>query len=93
MTAIPRRRSSASLRLAREFDVDLDLHLDVGDSPDGMLIHQVLDLTERYRRGGRVVAGHMAKLSLLPPAEVGALARRLADAGIAVTVLPRPTSI
>src|SRR5712691_9678450 len=74
--------------LAREFDVDLDLHLDVGDSPDGMLIDQVLALTERYRRGGRVVAGHMAKLSLLPPAEVAALARRLADAGIAVTVLP-----
>jgi cytosine deaminase len=74
--------------LAREYDVDLDLHLDVGDSPDGMLIYQVLDLTERYRRGGRVVAGHMAKLSLLPPAEVAALARRLADAGIAVTVLP-----
>jgi cytosine/creatinine deaminase len=74
--------------LAREFDVDLDLHLDVGDSPDGMLIHQVLELTERYRRGGRVVAGHMAKLSLLPPAEVAALARRLAGAGIAVTVLP-----
>src|SRR5947208_7683975 len=74
--------------LAREFDVDLELHLDVGDSPDGMLIHQVLELTERYRRGGRVVAGHMAKLSLLPPAEVAALARRLAGAGIAVTVLP-----
>jgi cytosine deaminase len=30
----------------------------------------------------------MAKLSLLPPAEVAALARRLADAGIGVTVLP-----
>jgi cytosine deaminase len=74
--------------LAREYEVDLDLHLDVGDTPDGMLIYQVLELTERYRRGGRVVAGHMAKLSLLPPAEVAALARRLADAGIAVTVLP-----
>jgi cytosine deaminase len=35
-----------------------------------------------------VVVGHMAKLSLLPPAEVGKLARSLADAGIAVTVLP-----
>jgi len=41
-----------------EFDVDLDLHLDVGDSPEGMLIHQVIELTERYGRGGRVVAGH-----------------------------------
>src|SRR5690349_7342798 len=28
--------------LAREFDVDLDLHLDVGDSADEMHIHQVL---------------------------------------------------
>jgi cytosine deaminase len=74
--------------LAHRFDVDLDLHLDVGDDPAQMHIHQVLDLTERYRRGGRVVAGHMAKLSLLPPAECAALARRLADAGIGVTVLP-----
>jgi cytosine deaminase len=73
--------------LASEFDVDLDLHLDVGDDPRQMHIYQVLALTERYRRGGRVVAGHMAKLALLPPAEVAALARRLADAGIAVTVL------
>jgi cytosine deaminase len=74
--------------LAREYDVGLDLHLDVGDSADEMHIHQVLALTERYKRGGRVVAGHMAKLSLLPPAEAAAMARRLADAGIGVTVLP-----
>jgi cytosine deaminase len=74
--------------LAREFDVDLDLHLDVGDSPEHMDIHRVLALTERYKRGGRVVVGHMAKLSLLPPAEVADMARRLADAGIGVTVLP-----
>src|SRR5204863_4332685 len=74
--------------LAREFDVDLDLHLDVGDSPAHMDVYRVLELTEQYKRGGRVVVGHMAKLSLLPPAELAALARRLADAGIAVTVLP-----
>ena len=74
--------------LAREFDVDLDLHLDVGDSADDMYIHQVLALTERYKRGGRVVAGHMAKLSLLPPTEAASLARRLADAGMGITVLP-----
>jgi len=74
--------------LAREFDVDLDLHLDVGDSPAHMDVYRVLELTEQYKRGGRVVVGHMAKLSLLPPAELAALARRLKDAGIAVTVLP-----
>lgn len=74
--------------LAREFDVDIDLHLDVGPTPEGMYIHQVRELTEKYKRGGRVVVGHMAKLSLLPPAELAKIARSLADAGIAVTVLP-----
>ncbi len=74
--------------LAREFDVDIDMHLDVGNTPDAMDIHLVLDLTRKYRRGGHVVVGHMAKLSLLPPDQVATVARRLADAGIAVTVLP-----
>jgi cytosine/creatinine deaminase len=74
--------------LAREFDVDIDIHLDVGASAEAMNIHLVRDLTEQYRRGGRVVVGHMAKLSLLPPQRVAALARSLADTGIAVTVLP-----
>ncbi|MGA6962047.1 MAG: amidohydrolase family protein, partial [Xanthobacteraceae bacterium] len=74
--------------LAREFDVDIDIHLDVGPTAEGMNIYLVRELTEKLRRGGRVVVGHMAKLSLLPPGEVAALARSLADTGIAVTVLP-----
>jgi cytosine deaminase len=74
--------------LAREFDVDVDIHLDVGDTPEGMDIHLVCELTEQYRRGGRVAVGHMAKLSTMPPSEVAALARRLADTGVSVTVLP-----
>jgi cytosine deaminase len=74
--------------LAREFDVDIDMHLDVGNTPDGMHIHQVRTLTNKYKRGGRVVVGHMAKLSLMPPDEMAALARDLANSGIAVTVLP-----
>jgi cytosine deaminase len=74
--------------LAREFDVDIDIHLDVGDTPEAMDIHLVCELTEQYRRGGRVAVGHMAKLSTMPPSEVAALARRLAETGVAVTVLP-----
>jgi cytosine deaminase len=74
--------------LAREFDVDIDIHLDVGDTPEAMDIHLVCELTERYRRGGRVVVGHMAKLSTMEPHQVAVVARRLADTGIAVTVLP-----
>jgi cytosine/creatinine deaminase len=74
--------------LAREFDVDIDMHLDVGPSAEHMDIHLVRELTDKYKRGGRVVVGHMAKLSLLPPTQFTALARSLADSGIAVTVLP-----
>ena len=74
--------------LAREFDVDIDIHLDVGDTPEAMDIHLVCELTEQYRRGGRVAVGHMAKLSTMPPGEVAALARRLVETGVAVTVLP-----
>ena len=79
--------------LAREFDVDIDIHLDVGDTPEALDIPLVCELTEQYRRGGRVVVGHMAKLSTMPPHQVTILARRLAEVGIAVTVLPATISI
>jgi cytosine deaminase len=74
--------------LAREFDVDVDIHLDVGPTADQLYVHQVCDLTEKYRRGGRVVVGHMAKLSTMRPERMKAVARRMADVGVAVTVLP-----
>jgi cytosine/creatinine deaminase len=74
--------------LAREFDVDIDIHLDVGNTPEAMDIDLVCELTQQYRRGGRVVVGHMTKLSTMPPVEVAKIARRLADIGVAVTVLP-----
>jgi cytosine deaminase len=74
--------------LARAFDTDIDMHLDVGNTPDSMDIQLVQELTDKYKRGGRVVVGHMAKLSLLPPDKLAALAKSLADSGIAVTVLP-----
>ncbi len=75
-------------KLAREFDADIDMHLDVGPSAEHLDVHQVIELTEQYRLGGRVTVGHMAKLSLLPPDELEQTARRLADAGVNVTVLP-----
>jgi cytosine deaminase len=74
--------------LAREFDAEVDIHLDVGDDPEEMDVPLVCELTEQYRRGGRVTVGHMAKLSTMPPDRLAATARRMADAGVAVTVLP-----
>ncbi len=74
--------------LAREFDVDVDIHLDVGPTIDDMDIHLVCDLTEEFGWGGRVAVGHGTKYSCLPPDQLRGLGKRLADTGVAVTVLP-----
>ncbi len=74
--------------LAREFDIDVDIHLDVGPTADELDIYQVCDLTEKFDWGGRVAVGHGAKYSLLPGDKLRDLGKRLADTGVAVTVLP-----
>lgn len=84
--------SSAQIRrvfeLAREFDADIDMHLDSGISPEHLDSVLVCELAETYGWGGRVAIGHATKLSTMPPDEQAAWARRLGDAGVAVTVLP-----
>ena len=74
--------------LAHAHGVDIDMHLDSGDTPEPADIHQVCTLTEQYKMQGRVAVGHMTRLSTMPPATLDPLMRRIADAGVAVTVLP-----
>ena len=74
--------------IADRFDIDIDFHLDFDLDPSWMHLDEVARLTEKYRRGGRVAIGHATKLSALAPDVLDATARRLADTGIAVTVLP-----
>jgi cytosine deaminase len=74
--------------LAREYDTDIDMHLDSGNSPADMDIHLVCELTKQYGLGGRVAVGHGCKYSTLPPPDFTRLAAEIADAGVAVTVLP-----
>jgi cytosine deaminase len=74
--------------LAKEFDVDVDIHGDGGYTTHDMMIWQICDHADRLGWGGRVAIGHGNKYSCLPPAELEALGRRLAASGVAVTVLP-----
>jgi cytosine/creatinine deaminase len=74
--------------LAERFDLDIDFHLDFDLDPTWMHLDEVCRLTDAFRRGGRVAIGHVTKLSALAPDALDAVARRLADAGVAVTVLP-----
>ncbi len=74
--------------MAREFDVDVDMHLDFGNTPEGMTVEHVCNRTEEYGYGGRVAIGHVTQMSTLEVPEFERITKRLADAGVAVTVLP-----
>ena len=75
-------------RIAREFDADIDMHLDFGNSADYLDIDYVCELTEKFGYGGRVAVGHVTKLTFLRRDQMERLTRQLASTGVAVTVLP-----
>ena len=74
--------------LARRFGVDIDFHLDFGLDPAHLDLDEVCRLADHHKWGGRVAIGHVTKLSALAPDRLETAARRLAGAGVAVTVLP-----
>ena len=84
----PKGQIDRVFALAREFDTDIDMHLDFGPDTDSFDLDYVCQLTERHGYGGRVAIGHVTKLSALPPTRLQEKARRLSEAGVAVTVLP-----
>ena len=84
----PRGQIDRIFAIARDWDAEIDMHLDLGDTPDGMQVEHVCRRTEEYGWGGRVAVGHVTRMSLAPPARVAELAATLARAGVAVTVLP-----
>jgi len=74
--------------LAKDFDVDVDIHGDGGYTTHDMMVWQICDLTDRNGWGGRVAIGHGNKYSCLSDSEVAALGKRLAESGVAISVLP-----
>jgi cytosine deaminase len=84
----PRAQIDRIFAIARDFDVEIDMHLDLAETTDGMQIEYVCRKTEEFGWGGRVAVGHVTQMSLLAPARFGEIAARLAGAGVAVTILP-----
>lgn len=74
--------------MARDHDVDIDMHLDFGETADDMLIEYVCDKTDRFNYAGRVTAAHLTKLSTVPRERFRAVCQRMARSGVAATVLP-----
>jgi cytosine deaminase len=84
----PRQQIDRIFEIAREFDAEIDMHLDLAETTQNMQIEYVCQKTEEFGRGGRVAVGHATQMSLLPSQRFGEIAKRLANAGVAVTILP-----
>jgi cytosine/creatinine deaminase len=84
----PRAQIDRIFTIARDHDAEIDMHLDLADSTDGMQIEYVCRKTEEYGWGGRVAVGHVTQLSLVDKPRFDSIAAQLARAGVAVTVLP-----
>ncbi|MGI3169098.1 amidohydrolase family protein [Pseudooceanicola sp. C21-150M6] len=74
--------------MAREYDVDLDFHLDFDLDPGWRHLDEVARQTIAHGMQGRVAIGHVTKLSMLPARALDDTIALMRDAGIALTVLP-----
>src|ERR1700726_916101 len=86
------RRGARAIGAVPYFDSDprgqIDMHLDLAETTQGMQIEYVCRKTEEFGWGGRVAVGHATQMSLLPQDRFNAIAAQLASAGVAVTILP-----
>ncbi len=74
--------------LARQYDVDVDFHLDGGYETDDLDYPQVCEITDRIGWQGRVAFGHGSKFSCMPVRQQAAIGRRLGESGVSLSVLP-----
>jgi len=75
-------------RLARQFDVDADFHVDFFDEPEHLHVRYIAEQAIRHGWQGRVALGHCTELAALPPADLAPIAGLLRDAGLGVITLP-----
>jgi hypothetical protein len=77
--------------LAERFGVPVDIHADLADDtsdPRFALGEHIADRTHAHGMGGQVTVGHMTSLASLVPVTRKRVLGELADAGVAVVVLP-----
>ncbi|MBP3127101.1 amidohydrolase family protein [Thalassospira sp. ER-Se-21-Dark] len=74
--------------MARDYDVDLDFHLDFDLDASWRHLDEVAKQSIAFGWQGRVMIGHVTKLSVLPKPELEDTIAIMRDAGIGLTVLP-----
>ena len=84
----PTRHIDIIFQLAGKYGVPVDFHIDFDLNPNHTNLPAVIAATQRLGWQGRVSIGHVTNLSAMLEKDVLAIADRLADAGIAMSVLP-----
>ena len=74
--------------LARERDLDLDIHAAETGDPASNALEEIAEATARHGWEGRVTAGHCCSLAVRPPADAARTIARVAEAGVSVVALP-----
>jgi cytosine deaminase len=75
-------------RLAREFGVHADFHVDFFDEPEHLDVRYIAEQTVRHGWQGKVAVGHVTELGALPPRQQDEVIGEIRDAGLGVIVLP-----
>jgi cytosine deaminase len=75
-------------RLAREFDVEADFHVDFFDEAEHLHLRYIAEQAVKHRWQGRVALGHCTELAALAPPDLAPIADLLRVAGVGVIVLP-----
>jgi cytosine deaminase len=74
--------------LAREYDIDVDFHLDGGYAVDQLDYPLVCEMTDRLGWQDRVAFGHGSKFSCMPVKQQAEVGKRLAQSQVSLAVLP-----
>ena len=75
-------------KLARDFGVDADFHVDFFDELRHLHVEYIAEQTMRHGWEGRVAVGHLTAVAALPPAEQDRVIAAIRAAGIGVIMLP-----
>jgi cytosine deaminase len=84
----PRRHVELIFDLAVKHNVAADFHLDFDLQPENTNLPAVVEETLRHGWQGKVSIGHVTNLSAMSPQALSEIGLLLANAGIALTVLP-----
>ena len=83
-----RRHIALCMELARQFDADVDMHVDETDDPGARTLAMLADATIRQGWEGRVTAGHTCALAAYPDPYAAKVIGLVKDAGIHMVTNP-----